>query len=109
MVHLDATHLELERWKDKVFLIFRLDWFYLQRDSNIGCLYVILQFECCGIDAVTGTGAANNDYHNSAWYQGAGATELPVSCCPSATSSSYTSTCSFTKSASPSGQHSKVQ
>ncbi|CAG2237800.1 TSPAN18 [Mytilus edulis] len=64
-------------------------------------------FECCGIDAVAGTGAANNDYTGSAWYTGAGADELPVSCCPSATSSSYTSTCSFTKGSAPSGQHSK--
>lgn len=76
-------------------------------ESNSGCLYVVLQFECCGIDAVTGTGA-NNDYTGSVWYAGGGTDELPKSCCPSATSSSYTSTCTFTNGATPTGQHPTV-
>ncbi|XP_052060169.1 tetraspanin-9-like isoform X3 [Mytilus californianus] len=75
-------------------------------ELSSGWNYLNMNLECCGIDAVTGKGTGN-DYTNSAWYTGSGADELPISCCPSATSSSYSSTCSFTKNADPTGQHSK--
>ncbi|XP_076112148.1 tetraspanin-4-like isoform X1 [Mytilus galloprovincialis] len=76
-------------------------------ELSSGWNYLNMNLECCGIDAVTGTGADKNDYTNTVWYQGTGATELPTSCCPSATSSSYTSTCSFIKTSAPTGHHSK--
>lgn len=75
-------------------------------EVSTGWNYLNMNFKCCGIDAVTGTGAGN-DYTNSAWYTGSGTDELPKSCCPSATSSSYASTCTFTKNSNPTGQHSQ--
>lgn len=76
-------------------------------EVSTGWNYLNMNFECCGIDAISGTGAANNDYTNSAWYVGGGG-EIPISCCPSATSSSYTaSTCTFTRGSAPTGQHAK--
>ncbi|XP_071173495.1 tetraspanin-9-like [Mytilus edulis] len=75
-------------------------------ELSSGWNYLNMNLECCGIDAVTDTGA-DNDYTGSAWYVAVGG-EIPISCCPSATSSSYTaSTCSFTRGSTPTGQHSK--
>ncbi|VDI20460.1 Hypothetical predicted protein [Mytilus galloprovincialis] len=75
-------------------------------EVSTGWNYLNMNLECCGIDAVTDTGA-DNDYTGSAWYV-AGEGEIPISCCPSATSSSYTaSTCSFSRGSTPTGQHSK--
>ncbi|CAG2237799.1 TSPAN18 [Mytilus edulis] len=76
-------------------------------ELSSGWNYLNMNLECCGIDAVTDTGVDKNDYTGSAWYV-AGEGEIPISCCPSATSSSYTaSTCTFTRGSAPTGQHAK--
>lgn len=69
---------------------------------------------CCGIDAVTGTA---NNYDNSVWQLGltdGNPTEVPLSCCPGVTSSSYISGsaiagCPTNKGSPPVGHYSTVR
>lgn len=71
--------------------------------------------KCCGIDAVTGT---TNDYDESVWQVGlsnGNPTEVPLSCCPGVTSSSYMSgsatnaLCPSNKATAPVGHYSTVR
>lgn len=78
-------------------------------EVSTGWNHLNMNFECCGIDAVTAT---SNDYTTTTWYASA-ANEVPISCCPGVTSSSYTAgsatsaSCTSNKGTPPVGHYSK--
>lgn len=81
-------------------------------EVSTGWNYLNMNFECCGIDAVTAL-STGNDYTTTAWYATA-SNEVPISCCPGVTSSSYLAasasggnTCTSAKGTLPVGHYSK--
>lgn len=81
-------------------------------EISTGWNHLQMNFQCCGIDAVTTT---TNDYDGSTWQVGlsnGNPTEVPLSCCPGVTSSSYTSAsatnalCPSNKGTAPVGHYS---
>ena len=81
--------------------------------TSAGWNYLQMNLECCAVDAVT---SATNDYDVSNWQASispVASNDVPLSCCPGVTSSSYMSSsannplCPSAKNASPSGHYSK--
>lgn len=80
-------------------------------ETSSGWNYLQMNLECCAVDVVT---SATNDYDASNWQtSGTPPTDIPLSCCPGVTSSSYfnssatSASCISNTGVAPSGNYSK--
>lgn len=82
-------------------------------ETSSGWNYLQMNLECCAVDVVTND---TNDYHASSWHASTSpvaSNEVPLSCCPGVTSSSYFNssatldTCVSKKGDAPVGHYSK--